>query len=303
MAVDVYGELARGLKLAHAEPGNLRDTCAVRRTAVSSPTSEAHPFLKWVGGKRQLVPRLLEHVGQIKGTYHEPFVGGGALFFALRPARAVLSDGNERLIRTYKGIRDNVEGVIAQLQEWPYDKDFFYGQRKRDIDTCADVDVAAWMIYLNRAGFNGLYRVNSRNQFNVPFGRYTNPTICNADNLRACSTALQGIGLHHAPYVSILSRAKRGDFVYFDPPYVPLSATSYFTSYTADGFTREDQVALRDVALQLKKRGIRVLLSNSSAGLVRELYADGFEMAEVMMARNVNCKPGGRGKVPELIMW
>jgi DNA adenine methylase len=266
---------------------------------------DPRPFVKWVGGKRQIVAELLKHVPQLGShTYHEPFVGGGALFFAVRPKRAVLSDNNLRLIRTYCGVRDHVDAVIRLLRgyERKHDQDEFYRVRALPIDGQTDADVAAWLIYLNKTAYNGLYRVNSRNAFNVPFGRYVNPTICDEINLRACAAALQGVDLQHQDFSAVLKRAKRGDFVYFDPPYVPLSATSYFTGYTAEGFGPKDQEKLRDVALQLKRKGVHVLLSNSGAGFVRELYAPQFDLQEVAALRNVNCRADGRGPVQELLI-
>jgi DNA adenine methylase len=264
----------------------------------------ARPFLKWVGGKRQLLDALLAHVPPKISTYFEPFVGGGALFFAKTPRRAVLSDQNERLIRAWRGVQNDVEGVIARLSTYPHDRAFFCEMRSRDIDRESDIDVAAWLIYLNKTCFNGLYRVNRKNVFNVPFGSYENPTICNAEGLRACSAALRGVELRHADFSIVLEQAKAGDFVYFDPPYVPLSATSSFTSYTAEGFGPKDQIRLRDTALELKERGVSVLLSNSSAGFVRGLYsACEFVIEEVMASRNVNSKSTTRGKIAELLIY
>ena len=276
-----------------------------RRPAPPPPSLGARPFVKWVGGKRQLLPQLLAAAPARYGTYFEPFVGGGALFFALRPERAVLSDMNERLVRTYLGVRDEVEGLIDRLSTYPYDKDFFLKLRVEAIDARPNVEVAAWFIYLNKAGFNGLYRVNSGNVFNVPFGRYVNPTLCDAENLRACAAALAGADLRRAPFEAVLTEAKAGDFLYFDPPYVPLSVSSSFTSYTADGFGMEDQRRLRDVALALKERGAHVLLSNSSAPAVLELYAEpkgAFEVELVSASRAVSCKPDGRGKIHEVLI-
>ena len=149
------------------------------------------PFIKWAGGKRQLVPELLRFVPEKYGTYFEPFVGGAALFFALRPGAAVLADSNERLIKTYRGVAEDVEQVIALLRTWPHDRDLFLKLRRADTASMNDAEVAAWFIYLNRTAFNGLYRVNRQNQFNVPFGRYENPTICDAAGLRACSAVLR----------------------------------------------------------------------------------------------------------------
>lgn len=258
--------------------------------------------MKWAGGKRQLLASLERFVPKTFGTYYEPFIGGGALYFHLHPARAVLSDNNVRLVRTYRGVRDGVERVIRLLATYPYDKEFFLAFRQHDIDGDSDAEVAAWLIYLNKACFNGLYRVNSKNIFNVPFGRYTTPNICDADNLRACSRALQDAELPLEDFDSVSHRAKKGDFVYFDPPYVPLSVSSSFTSYTSEGFGMSDHERLRDVALVLKKRGVQVLLSNSSAPAVLELYAKGFTIDRVEAQRAVNSKASGRGPVTELII-
>jgi DNA adenine methylase len=262
----------------------------------------SRPFLKWAGGKRQLIPALLRHVPEGFPRYFEPFVGGGALFFTLRPRNAVLADVNERLIRTYRGVRDHVDDVIGLLRGYPHDEKFFYKLREVDIDARTDAEVAAWFIYLNKTGFNGLYRVNRRNLFNVPFGRYDNPAICDEATLRTCSTALARTDLLVADFEAVVAEAKPADFVYFDPPYVPLSVTSSFTSYTSGGFGLDGQTRLRDVALELKKRGVNVLLSNSSAQSVRDLYQEGFEMTEVSATRFVNSKASGRGAIKELII-
>jgi len=265
---------------------------------------EAKPFVKWVGGKRQLLSSIAKYAPKLgpSATYHEPFIGGGAVFFHLQPRRAVLTDSNHRLIRTYRGIKSNVEGVIRLLASYPHDKRFYLDMRARDIDGEDDVEIAAWFIYLNRTGYNGLYRVNSKNGFNVPFGDYRNPTICDADNLRACARALRGARIEKRDFGAVLGKAKRGDFVYFDPPYIPLTATSSFTDYTSEGFSDAEQVRLRDVALELKKRGVKVLLSNSSAPRVYDLYERHFECVEVDARRSVNCKPNGRGRIPELLI-
>ncbi len=266
------------------------------------PGVEPKPFLKWAGGKRQLLPELLARVPREYGVFHEPFVGGGALFFALRPRRAVLSDSNARLVRTYRAIRDRVDQVIGHLRKYPYDADFYYDLRRLRPDDEQDHVLAAWMIYLNRAGYNGLYRVNARDEFNVPFGRYTNPTLCDAANLRACSRALQNVELRIEDFRGVSERAEPGDFVYFDPPYAPLNPTSSFTSYTRDGFGLAEQASLRDLAWRLKQRGVHVLLSNSSASPIRELYGDRFVVEEVLARRNVNSKASRRGKLVELVI-
>jgi DNA adenine methylase len=270
---------------------------------LAKPIDEsARPFVKWAGGKRQLLRELLKHVPPSYGRYFEPFLGGGALFFALRPRAAILADVNERLIRTYTGVKDDVERVIALLKTYKHEPKFFYGMREVDIDAASDSEVAAWFVYLNKTGFNGLYRVNKDNRFNVPFGRYENPRICDVRALRACSLALAKTELKVGDFERIAARAKRGDFVYFDPPYAPLSATSSFTSYTSKGFGIDEQTRLRDLARNLKKRGVHVLLSNSCAPSVRELYARGFQTIEVRATRMVNSKAGGRGAITELVI-
>lgn len=265
------------------------------------------PFLKWVGGKRGLLPTLNAHAPSNFGRYHEPFVGGGALFFDLAhrrtlPRGAILSDNNARLIRAYRGVRNCVEDVITRLRSYPHDKDFYLRMRETPVDDGSDAEVAAWFIYMNRTGYNGLYRVNQQNRFNVPFGDYQNPKICDPEGLRACSRALSCAELRCEPFDLVAERAEPGDFVYFDPPYVPLSATSSFTSYTASGFGLVHQQKLADVARALKGRGVHVLVSNSSAPLVRELYREGFVAVEVQAARSVNSRGNGRGKIAELLM-
>jgi len=262
----------------------------------------AKPFLKWAGGKRQLLEHLRSRVPS-HGTYHEPFIGGGALFFDIDPDQAVLADFNNRLVRTYTAVRDNPEGVIERLSTYPNEKRFFLSMRQRDIDVECDEELAAWMIYLNRTGFNGLYRVNQKNGFNVPFGRYKNPNICNSENLRACSKRLKDVQILHSDFRSIEERVKPGDFVYFDPPYVPASNTASFTAYTKKGFNLDDQAELRDLAMRLKENGVSVLLSNSSVPEVHALYAEGFERIEIFANRAINSNAAKRGKVAEALIW
>ncbi len=258
------------------------------------------PFVKWAGGKRQLLTAILRHVPKSYGTYHEPFLGGGALFFALSPSRSFLSDSNQRLVRSYRGIRNHVADVISLLKGYKKTREFFLEMRNRDIDHTEDAEVAAWFIFMNKMGFNGLYRVNSRNRFNVPFGDNMNAQICDEENLQACSRALAKAEVECEDFSSVEGRAKPGDLVYFDPPYVPLSATSYFTSYTAKGFTPKDQAALRDLALRLKKKDVRIILSNSSTA--RSLYRDDFSVTTVFAARAVNSRADRRGKISELLV-
>lgn len=288
-----------------ASVGGRRGKNAVASPRLGDVSSIAYgrpkPFVKWAGGKRQLLGVILDHVPERYGTYHEPFLGGGAVFFALSPSKAFLSDSNLRLVRCYRGIQKHVDEVIARLKEYKRTRAFYLKMRERDIDGEPDPEVAAWFIFLNKMGFNGLYRVNSKNRFNVPFGDNRNAQICDEENLRACHRALAGAQIEHEDFSKVAERAQRGDLVYFDPPYVRISETSYFTSYTAEGFSPHDQTRLRDLALTLKEKGVHVILSNSWKA--RSLYQDSrFSLREVLAARAVNSKPDRRGKIAELLI-
>lgn len=294
----------RKSKTTAAKTGAARKGTSTSENSVATSLTEGgrpRPFVKWAGGKRQLLAAILDLVREPYGTYHEPFLGGGAVFFALSPPRAFLSDSNERLVRCYKGIRNNVAGVISLLKGFKKSRSSFLEMRDWDIDREKDdAEVAAWFIFMNKMGFNGLYRVNSKNQFNVPFGDNKRSQIFDEDNLRACSHALAKAEVECEDFSAVEGRAKPGDLVYFDPPYVPLSETSYFTSYTAKGFTSKDQAALRDLALRLKRKDVRVILSNSSTA--RSLYQDDFSVTTVFAARAVNSRADRRGKITELLI-
>ena len=265
------------------------------------------PFLKWAGGKRQLLPDLMVRLPECFAAYHEPHVGSGVLFFELAARgvlpQAYLSDVNPSLIDTYIAVRDQVEDVIAILKKHQrrHDQDYYYLVRAIDPSRLPLAGRAARIIYLNKTCYNGLYRENKSGQFNVPFGRYKNPTICDALNLREVSRALQGADIARRGYASVFERAQPGDFVYFDPPYHPLSATSSFTAYDRTGFTADDQRGLRDIFGELARRGVHVMLSNSDTPLIRELYA-GFNMDRVYASRSINSKGNRRGKIAELII-
>jgi DNA adenine methylase len=274
---------------------------------ISRPDERPRPFLKWVGGKSQLLAEITQRIPQRYGRYFEPFVGGGAVFFSERPRKAVLIDVNEELANAYTVVRDDVDGLIKALRRHRYEKEYYYKIRNADrLPSFAGWDPvkrAARLIFLNKTCFNGLYRVNSKGQFNVPIGTYSNPTIVDAENLRACSQALAGVDIRHASFLTVEKLAKAGDFVYFDPPYAPLTMTSNFTSYSKDGFGAEEQQALRDLCLRLDKKGVSFLLSNSDAPLIRELYhKKKFRLATVYAARAVNSKGAKRGKIPELLI-
>jgi len=265
------------------------------------------PFLKWAGGKGRLLPELIARLPKSFAGYHEPHVGSGALFFELASrgvlSQVYLSDSNPSLIDTYVAVRDQVEDVIAILKKHQkkHDQDYYYLVRALDPSRLTLAGRAARVIYLNRTCYNGLYRENKSGQFNVPFGRYENPTICDGANLRNVSRALSEVDIARRGYVSVIDWAKPGDFVYFDPPYHPLSATSSFTAYDRNGFTADDQRGLRDVFAELARRGVSVMLSNSDTPLIRELYA-GFNIDRVYASRSINSKGNRRGKIAELIV-
>jgi DNA adenine methylase len=259
------------------------------------------PFLKWVGGKGQLLSQLWPMLPGQFGRYIEPFLGGAALFFALRPARAVLSDVNEELIDCYRSVRDDVDGVIAALGKHRHDRDHFYAVRGLDPSALPLPERAARTIFLNRTGFNGLYRVNSSGRFNVPFGSHRNPTICDEANLRACSLALRGVRLEVRDFGKVARSARRGDLVYFDPPYAPVSSTSDFTAYAAGGFGWEQQERLAAVFGRLARRGVQVLMSNSDVPTLHALY-EGFPLRVVHAARAINSVASKRGPVREIVV-
>lgn len=271
----------------------------------ASPSTPA-PFLKWAGGKRALLPHLLELAPAQISTYYEPFVGGGALFFALarerRFARAILADRNAELIGCYRAIKANVNAVIRHLERHPYDERHYYKVRDDlDLKKLSAPERAARLIYLNRAGYNGLYRVNSTGQFNVPFGRHRRPRICDPVGLKAVAAALTGVELVVGDFESVVASAKPGDFVYFDPPYVPISASSSFTRYAQQGFDLADQQRLADLFRRLVGRGVAALLSNSDCPTTRSLY-DGLAPREVSVRRPINSVAGRRGAVGELLV-
>ena len=279
------------------------------------------PLVKRVGGKRQLLPAILPHVPKRFRAYREPFVGGGALFWRLRRDgridRAFLSDACPHLIATYQTVRDDVEALVFELGLLPNDEHVYYALRDRfnvafrhasqgalfgKPPGLSRIDEAALFVYLAKTCFNGLWRVNGDGEFNVSFADYRNPTICDVENLRACRAGLQGIDIQCRDFAVALAEAQDGDFVYADPPYVPVTATANFTGYCADGFDMADQVRLRDAAAEAKRRDVHVLLSNSSAPAVFELY-QGWKIETVDARRAVNCDGNGRDPVKEVLIW
>lgn len=282
-------------------------TLAAVAARVEHEPREAAPFVKWVGGKgrllsqlRPLLPRGVEQMRHV-----EPFVGGGALFFARRPRRALLTDINPTLVSTYTAIRDDVEGVIGRLRRLAgqHSKQRYYEVRARynQDGRVSTSKRAAMFIYLNKTCFNGLHRVNRKGEFNVPIGSYKNPRILNEDALQAASNVLKNADLRCVSFDTLLENAKPGDFVYFDPPYEPVSATASFTSYARDGFSQEDQTRLRDVYKALDRRGCKLMLSNSDVPFIRNLYGE-FNVDTVAAPRAINCDATKRGKVSEVVV-
>lgn len=267
--------------------------------------NRAGPFMKWAGGKSQLLASFEPLLPESFSRYFEPFTGGGALYFHLynnRPAfKATLCDLNAELISCYTVVRDQVEELMQELQKHRNEESYYYEVRAADPKTLTQVERAARLIFLNKTCFNGLYRVNSKGQFNVPFGRYANPRYCDETNLRACSAALKKVDLQCRSFDGVLANAKKGDFVYFDPPYHPLSPTANFTSYTSGSFSPADQERLAEVFDKLARRGCLVMLSNSDTEFIRALYAD-YQVSTVSALRAINCKGTGRGKVSEVVV-
>jgi DNA adenine methylase len=264
---------------------------------------KAKPFIKWAGGKGQLLSSFAAHFPPTEkiGRYFEPFMGGAAVFFHLQPQRSFLSDSNSDLVDLYTIVRDDVETLIDALKSHRNKETYYYKIRAQNPATLSPVERAARLIFLNKTCYNGLYRVNSNGGFNVPFGNYLNPNICDAENLRAASLALQYAEICQSDFEQAVSSAKKGDFVYFDPPYQPISRTSSFTSYTSGRFDDSEQERLANVFRSLAKRGCYVMLSNSNAPLIKELYAD-FNIHQVLARRAINSKGAGRGKIIERLI-
>jgi DNA adenine methylase len=291
--------------------------------------SALKPVLKWAGGKRQLLPQLRRYYPRAFGAYLEPFLGSAAVFFDLQNSRrldgrdVVLADSSRDLIGCYQAIRDGVEDVIEILERLSREhqrrgeacyyevRDERFNPARRAANGSYGPELAAMLIYLNRTGYNGLFRVNARGDFNVPAGRYARPRICDAANLRAVSSVLRSgrVTLERAPFRDSLSRARAGDFVYLDPPYAPLTRTARFTAYTSDPFDTAAQRELREAVLDLAGRGVHVVLSNSAADEVRGLYDEdrtvrlaGLRAHLVPARRAINSRGARRGPVLEYVI-
>lgn len=267
------------------------------------------PFLKWVGGKRQLMPSIVEHLPQNINDYKyiEPFIGGGAVLFNLQPKNAIINDFNEELINVYQVIKNNLDELIADLKKHKNEAEYFYSIRSLDrngeFKKLTAVQRASRVIFLNKTCFNGLYRVNNAGEFNSPFGRYKNPNIVNEPTLKAVNKFLNSnnIEIISGDYSEILKNADKKCFVYLDPPYHPISESSNFTGYVQGGWNIYDQVDLKTACDELHKKGVKFLLSNSSAEFIKDLYKD-YKITIVKANRAINSNGADRGEVDEVLI-
>lgn len=265
------------------------------------------PFLKWVGGKRQLMPAIKELIPKNYTNYYEPFIGGGAVLFDLQPKNAVINDFNEELINVYQTIKENPEELISDLKTHKNESDYFYDLRALDrednFENLSNIKKASRVIYLNKTCYNGLYRVNNSGEFNSPFGRYKNPNIVNETTIRAVSKYLNTnkITILNGDFEEALKGIKKGSFVYFDPPYHPVSASSNFTGYVQGGFDIYEQVRLRDLCNKLNEKGINFLLSNSATQFIEDLYED-YKISYVKANRSINSNAKKRGEIDEVLI-
>jgi len=265
------------------------------------------PILKWAGGKRSMIPHIMRLFPRDYGRhpYHEPFFGGGALFFRIRPTAGAINDINPRLMNFYRVVRDRPEELIAQARQYRYDQETYYGLRdrfnRRDLP---DVEAAALLLYLNKTSYNGLYRVNSRGEFNVPFGRYESPRIVPEERIRAASKILGNVDVTCEDFASAMDRADEGDICYLDPPYQPVSRTANFTSYAEGGFDLGKQALLRDACVELDERGVLFVQSNSCTEPILDLYRgiDSFRIDTIQAKRPISANPSTRGPASEVLI-
>ncbi|MCU4801847.1 Dam family site-specific DNA-(adenine-N6)-methyltransferase [Halobacteria archaeon HArc-gm2] len=268
------------------------------------------PVLKWAGGKRQLLTEITARFPESHERYHEPFFGGGAVFFDVAPDEGSINDINRRLVNLYRVVQRQPERLVEENRTHEHSDDYYYDARDEfnrlhAIDDKTEderVREASLFIYLNRTCFNGLYRENQDGEFNVPVGNYANPDWVQAERVRAVSEALQDTAIHNEDFEYVREAAGAGDLVYFDPPYQPVSTTADFNDYHAEGFDRDDQRRLRDLAVDLNEAGVRVVLSNSPP--VAELYEayDSFDVEIVQATRAINSDGDNRGEVAEVII-
>lgn len=262
---------------------------------------ETVPPIKWAGGKRQLLSQFHPLFPSHYQKYLEPFVGGGSVFFYLQPPRSVLIDNNQELINFYHVLQDSVENLLLDLEKHENTPEYFYEIREKDPKKLSAIERASRFLYLNRTSYNGLWRVNRQGKFNAPFGRYKNPKIKNEPLLRRASDCLQKAEIIWGDFTSVLEHAAVGDFIYFDPPYHPLSSTANFTSYTSDSFSAHDQKRLAEIFRLLDKKGCLLMLSNSDTAFIKELYR-GYNTTLVSARRAINSKGNKRGAVSEIVI-
>ncbi len=295
--------MARAIARALASAPSRRAPLPTSPIAVPADRS-VDPIVKWAGGKTRLLGELTQRMPSPKqwtGRYFEPFAGGLALYFHMRPTSAVLADMNPELINLYRVVRDQPDALVDDLQRHTAESTYFYAVRALDPAAMTPIERASRFVFLNRTCFNGLWRVNRAGQFNVPFGRYDNPNLCPETRIRAASQALAGASIDHADFESACVTARRGDFVYFDPPYDPITQTARFTSYTSGNFGDDDQRRLADLFRRLARRGVRCMLSNSDTPFMRELYAD-FAIDTVMAPRAISRDATRRTPVREVVV-
>jgi DNA adenine methylase len=265
------------------------------------------PFLKWVGGKRQLMPAINELLPEKHTTYYEPFIGGGAVLFENQPPKAVINDFNKELINVYEVIKNHPDELISDLKTHKNESDYFYDIRALDressFESLSNIKKASRVIYLNKTCYNGLYRVNNSGEFNSPFGKYKNPNIVNETTIRAVSKYLNNnnVIILNGDFEIAVKGIRKGAFVYFDPPYDPVSESSNFTGYVQGGFNMFDQVRLRDLCVELDSKGVKFLVSNSATPLIEDLYRD-FNIRYVKANRSINSNAKKRGEVDEVLI-
>lgn len=266
------------------------------------------PVVKWVGGKRQILDEILKYVPDDFSTYYEPFVGGGAVLFALCPQKAVVNDVNSELINIYQVIRDDADALVNDLKKHENNREYFYNLREKDRDKdsyckLSPVERASRIIYLNKTCYNGLFRVNRAGEFNTPFGNYKNPNIVNEFVLKAVSEYFSHAEIRFTcmDFEEVLKNIRKDSFVYLDPPYDPVSTTANFTGYDKGGFDKGEQIRLKNVCDRLNKKGIRFLLSNSATEFILNLYRD-YTVEIIHANRAVNSNPNKRGEVDEVLV-
>jgi DNA adenine methylase len=271
----------------------------------STEQVSCRPFLKWPGGKRQLLPELRRAMPTAYHRFFEPFIGGGALFFTLHPLHGYISDINPDVVNLYQVVRSHVEDLLASLRHHHNTRQYYYSLRNADrtpeYASWSSVERASRMLYLNRTCYNGLYRMNASGHFNVPFGNYAKPRIADEENLHACSALLRSTEIALASFDGMEGIAQPGDFVYFDPPYTPRSKTSSFTQYYKNDFGQDDQIALKRLCDRLSARGVLFMLSNSHTKVVGDLYQE-YHVRTVKASRFINSRADGRGKINEVIV-